>query len=165
MPEPYPPPSYTMASAGHLPAPAGVGSRLLELMRPEAGVPQDSRVVPHGSHLHSKSPERETNNETSWREESDSMGVVRVPANKYWGAQTQRSLQNFKIGGEKMPMEMLRALAIVKHAAATVNERSGSSRPSSPSPSRRRAREIMRASSTTTSRSWCGRRAAARRRT
>ena len=125
MPEPYPPPSYTMASAGHLPAPAGVGSRLLELMRPEAGVPQDSRVVPHGSHLHSKSGVSETNNETSWREESDSMGVVRVPANKYWGAQTQRSLQNFKIGGERMPMEMLRALAIVKHAAATVNERLG----------------------------------------
>ena len=41
------------------------------------------------------------------------------------GAQTQRSLQNFKIGGEKMPVEMLRALAIVKHAAATVNERLG----------------------------------------
>ena len=53
------------------------------------------------------------------------MGVVRVLANKYWGAQTQRSLQNFKIGGEKMPMEMLRALAIVKHAAATVNETLG----------------------------------------
>ncbi|EEH60858.1 uncharacterized protein MICPUCDRAFT_43834 [Micromonas pusilla CCMP1545] len=50
------------------------------------------------------------------------MGVVRVPANRYWGAQTQRSLQNFKIGGEKMPMEILRALAIVKHAAATVNQ-------------------------------------------
>ena len=77
-----------MASAGHHPAPAGVGSRLLELMRPEAGVPQDSRVVPHGSHLHSKSGVSESNNETSWREESDSMGVVRVPANKYWGAQT-----------------------------------------------------------------------------
>jgi fumarase (EC 4.2.1.2) len=119
VPEPYPPPSCTMASAGHLPAPAGVGSRLLELMRPEAGVPQDSRVVPHGSHLHSKSGVSESNNETSWREESDSMGVVRVPANKYWGAQTQRSLQNFKIGGEKMPMEMLRALAIVKHVVAT----------------------------------------------
>ena len=53
------------------------------------------------------------------------MGVVLVPADKYWGAQTQRSLQNFKIGGERMPMEMLRALAIVKHAAATVNERLG----------------------------------------
>ena len=143
MPEPYPPPSYTMASAGHLPAPAGVGSRLLELMRPEAGVPQDSRVVPHGSHLHSKSGVSETNNETSWREESDSMGVVRVPANKYWGAQTQRSLQNFKIGGEKMPMEMLRALAIVKHAAATVNETLGKLAPELAEPIRVAAREVI----------------------
>ena len=132
-----------MASAGHLPAPAGVGSRLLELMRPEAGVPQDSRVVPHGSHLHSKSGVSESNNETSWREESDSMGVVRVPANKYWGAQTQRSLQNFKIGGEKMPMEMLRALAIVKHAAATVNETLGKLAPELAEPIRVAAREVI----------------------
>jgi fumarate hydratase class II len=132
-----------MASAGHHPAPAGVGSRLLELMRPEAGVPQDSRVVPHGSHLHSKSGVSESNNETSWREESDSMGVVRVPANKYWGAQTQRSLQNFKIGGEKMPMEMLRALAIVKHAAATVNEQLGKLAPELAEPIRVAAREVI----------------------
>jgi hypothetical protein len=90
-------------------------------MRPEAGVSQDSRVLPSGSHLFSRAPET-TTTELFWREETDSMGTVRVPSDKYWGAQTQRSLENFKIGGEKMPVEMLRALAIVKHAAASVNE-------------------------------------------
>jgi|TARA_B110000977_G_scaffold185279_1_gene249932 fumarate hydratase class II len=116
-------------------------------MRPEAGVPQDSRVVPSGSHLHG--PQRgnpENNNEvseTSWREESDSMGVVKVPSNKYWGAQTQRSLQNFKIGGEKMPMEMLRALAIVKHAAATVNQDLGKLPKEIAEPIRVASREII----------------------
>ena len=53
------------------------------------------------------------------------MGEVRVPADKLWGAQTQRSLQNFRIGGEKMPVAIVRSLAIVKYAAATVNERAG----------------------------------------
>lgn len=55
------------------------------------------------------------------RKESDTMGVVEVPADKYWGAQTQRSLDNFKIGIEKMPAEMVSAYAILKKAAATVN--------------------------------------------
>jgi fumarate hydratase class II len=100
----------------------GVGSRLLELMKPD-GVAQSGRVVPHGKHLYGDAGDGA--GAAGFREESDTMGVVRVPADKYWGAQTQRSLQNFKIGGEKMPMEMLRALAIVKHAAATVNERLG----------------------------------------
>ena len=71
------------------------------------------------------------------------MGVVLVPVDKYWGAQTQRSLQNFKIGGEKMPMEMLRALAIVKHAAATVNERLGKLPSNLAEPIRVAAREVI----------------------
>ena len=71
------------------------------------------------------------------------MGVVLVPVDKYWGAQTQRSLQNFKIGGEKMPMEMLRALAIVKHAAATVNERLGKLPSDLAEPIRVAAREVI----------------------
>jgi len=50
------------------------------------------------------------------------MGEVQVPADRYWGAQTQRSIQNFKIGSEKMPISLIRALALVKHACATVNE-------------------------------------------
>ena len=55
------------------------------------------------------------------RIETDTMGEIAVPADKYWGAQTQRSLQNFKIGSERMPMEVIRALATIKQAAAEVN--------------------------------------------
>ncbi len=55
------------------------------------------------------------------REERDTMGVVQVPATALWGAQTQRSLQNFKISTERMPIALIHALAKVKRAAATVN--------------------------------------------
>ncbi|WP_119460187.1 class II fumarate hydratase [Rhodospirillaceae bacterium SYSU D60014] len=55
------------------------------------------------------------------RIESDSMGEIEVPADRYWGAQTQRSLQNFRIGGERMPEPLIRALGIQKRAAAEVN--------------------------------------------
>ena len=55
------------------------------------------------------------------REERDTMGVVEVPADALWGAQTQRSLQNFRISSERMPLALIRALARVKRAAATVN--------------------------------------------
>src|SRR4051812_36116927 len=55
------------------------------------------------------------------RIESDSMGDVEVPADKYWGAQTQRSFENFKIGTEKMPLPLVRALGIQKKAAALTN--------------------------------------------
>ena len=56
-----------------------------------------------------------------YREEKDAMGVVQVPATVLWGAQTQRSLQNFKISNEHMPFAFIQALAQVKRAAATVN--------------------------------------------
>ncbi|MCA9629250.1 MAG: class II fumarate hydratase [Myxococcales bacterium] len=56
------------------------------------------------------------------RIEKDTMGDVEVPADKLWGAQTQRSLTNFKISGERMPLELVRALAQVKKAAALVNQ-------------------------------------------
>ena len=56
-----------------------------------------------------------------YRIEHDSMGEVQVPADKYWGAQTQRSLENFPIGIEKMPIEIVRAFGILKLAAARVN--------------------------------------------
>jgi fumarate hydratase class II len=59
------------------------------------------------------------------RTESDSIGKIKVPAWCYWGAQTQRSLHNFKIGGERMPTPLVRALGIVKLAAARVNARHG----------------------------------------
>lgn len=56
------------------------------------------------------------------RIEHDTMGEVRVPADKYWGAQTQRSFENFRIGCEKMPVEIIRAFATMKKAAALANE-------------------------------------------
>src|SRR5579864_9182523 len=56
------------------------------------------------------------------RRESDSMGQIEVPADRYWGAQTQRSLQNFKIGGHRFGRPVIRALGIVKKAAALTNE-------------------------------------------
>ncbi len=60
-----------------------------------------------------------------YRIETDSMGEVNVPAGKYWGAQTQRSIENFKIGGDKFPKEMIRALGILKKAAAMANQELG----------------------------------------
>lgn len=61
------------------------------------------------------------------RIEKDTMGPVEVPAEKYWGAQTQRSINNFKIGGEKnqMPIEIIKAFAILKKAAAETNTELG----------------------------------------
>ena len=62
------------------------------------------------------------NLETNYRIEHDSLGEIRVPADKYWGAQTQRSLINFCIGGhaELIPIPIIRAFGIVKKAAAIV---------------------------------------------
>ncbi|SFP33154.1 fumarase, class II [Nitrosomonas cryotolerans] len=57
----------------------------------------------------------------SYREERDAMGAIQVPSNVLWGAQTQRSLQNFRISNESMPPALQRALALVKRAAARVN--------------------------------------------
>jgi fumarate hydratase class II len=61
----------------------------------------------------------------SFRTESDSFGTIDVPADHYWGAQTQRSLQNFKIGGETMPKPLITAFGILKLAAARVNMQMG----------------------------------------
>lgn len=58
-----------------------------------------------------------------YRTEHDSLGEIRVPADKYWGAQTERSFENFKIGAEKMPSEIIRAFGILKSAAAKTNKR------------------------------------------
>jgi len=59
------------------------------------------------------------------RTETDTMGPIEVPADRYWGAQTQRSLQHFKIGGERFPREFIRALGLVKKACAMVNRELG----------------------------------------
>jgi fumarate hydratase class II len=63
------------------------------------------------------------------RKETDTFGPIDVPADKYWGAQAQRSLQNFKIGEEKMPAPIVRALGIVKRAAAEANMELGVLKP------------------------------------
>ncbi len=60
-----------------------------------------------------------------YRTETDSMGSIEVPVDKYYGAQTARSLMNFKIGGERFPREIIRALGILKKAAALTNKELG----------------------------------------
>ncbi|CEP23024.1 unnamed protein product [Cyberlindnera jadinii] len=67
----------------------------------------------------------------AYRVESDAFGELKVPADKYWGAQTQRSFQNFKIGGEreKMPEPVVRAFGILKKSTAIVNEELGTLKP------------------------------------
>ena len=72
------------------------------------------------------------------RVETDTFGPIEVPADKYWGAQTQRSRENFRIGEERMPLPLIRALAIVKRAAAEVNQSLGLL-------DRKRARAIVQA--------------------
>ena len=62
---------------------------------------------------------------TATRTETDSFGPLEVPADKYWGAQTQRSIRNFPIGWEKQPVAIVRALGIIKQAAAELNIASG----------------------------------------
>lgn len=62
---------------------------------------------------------------SGFRKEYDTMGEVLVPADRYWGAQTQRSFMNFRIGTEKMPSEIIEAFAVLKKAAALANARLG----------------------------------------
>ena len=58
---------------------------------------------------------------TATRTETDSFGPLEVPADKYWGAQTQRSIINFPIGWERQPVPIIRALGVIKKACALVN--------------------------------------------
>lgn len=71
---------------------------------------------------------------SSFRTETDAFGEIHVPADKYWGAQTQRSFQNFKIGGarERMPLPLVHAFGVLKKSAAIVNESLGDWIPRSP---------------------------------
>ena len=62
---------------------------------------------------------------TKTRTETDSFGPLEVPADKYWGAQTQRSLLNFPIGWEKQPVAVVRALGVIKQACAEANKKAG----------------------------------------
>ena len=122
--------------------------------RVQEGVAMALRDVPIGT------------GETGTRVESDSMGEVKVPADHYWGAQTQRSLIHFSIGNDRMPKAVYHAYGYVKKAAALVNAGRGSTagvrrrRPSARSPTRSSPE-----SSTASSRSTCGRRDRERSRT
>ncbi len=58
---------------------------------------------------------------TSTRTETDAFGPIEVPGDRYWGAQTERSRQNFRIGDEQMPKPLIRAMAMVKKAAASTS--------------------------------------------
>jgi len=75
---------------------------------------------------------------TATRTESDTFGPIKVPADRYWGAQTQRSRQNFRIGWERMPVAVVHAFGVVKQAAAEVNMALGGL-------DKRRGRAIVRA--------------------
>jgi len=120
----------------------------------------DRRLAAAG--LRTRAPQS-TDTMTKTRMGADTFGPIAVPADRYWGAQTERSRQNFRIGTERMPIALIRALAIVKRAAAEVNHDLGLL-------DRRRIVRSCRpptrsspASSTTTSRSWSGRPARARK--
>ncbi len=80
---------------------------------------------------------------TDTRTETDSFGPLEVPADRYWGAQTQRSIGNFRIGWERQPVAIVRALGVVKHAAATVNEGFGDLDAERADAIRRAAREVI----------------------
>jgi fumarate hydratase class II len=77
------------------------------------------------------------------RIEKDTLGEIRVPADRLWGAQTQRSLENFRIGTERMPLEVIRAFAILKKSAALANRRLGRLDPEKAEAIIRAAEEIM----------------------
>ena len=68
---------------------------------------------------------KEMDNKMEYRIEHDTMGEVKVPADRYWGAQTQRSFENFKIGRQRMPEEIIHAFGILKRAAAEANRTLG----------------------------------------
>ena len=80
---------------------------------------------------------------TATRTETDSFGPIEVPQDRYWGAQTQRSLQNFRIGGERMPKPLIRALGIVKRAAALANRDLGVLAPDLAEPIAAAAQEVI----------------------
>ncbi len=77
----------------------------------------------------------ETSAKKLTRSETDSFGPIAVAADRYWGAQTERSRQNFKIGHDRMPISIVHALGIVKLAAVQTNRELGLSTRAAPAPS------------------------------
>jgi fumarate hydratase class II len=96
-------------------------------------------VIPRGELIGDK--------KSKWSEEmrveSDTMGEISVPSDRLWGAQTQRSIENFKIGGQRQPRSLIRALGCVKHAAATANEKLGKLDPALAESMRAAASEVI----------------------
>jgi fumarate hydratase class II len=80
---------------------------------------------------------------TKTRTESDTFGPIEVSADRLWGAQTERSRRNFRIGEERMPQPIIRALGLIKYAAAEVNHRLGSLDKERAQAIARAAREVM----------------------
>jgi fumarate hydratase class II len=72
-----------------------------------------------------RSSDREEESMATTRTEKDTMGTIEVPADRYWGAQTQRSLEHFRIGDDHFPREIVRALGVLKKACAVVNRELG----------------------------------------
>ena len=97
------------------------------------------------------------------RTEHDTFGPIEVPAERYWGAQTQRSMQNFRIGVERMPRPLIHALGLVKQAAALVNKDLGVLEPRL-ADAISAARRSCKAGTMTSSHWWSGRPAPARSR-
>jgi len=84
-----------------------------------------------------------TTDQTTTRVETDTFGPIDVAADRYWGAQTQRSLQNFKIGIERMPRPLIRGFGIVKYASAEVNQDLGKLTPEVADTIKRAAQEVI----------------------
>src|SRR5262249_33523580 len=80
---------------------------------------------------------------SEFRIEKDSMGEVRVPAKAYYGAQTQRAVENFPISGQPLPRQLIRALGLVKIAAATANRDLGKLKAEIAAPIIQAAREVV----------------------
>lgn len=97
------------------------------------------------------------------RSEKDSMGAIDVPQDKLWGAQTQRSLEHFRISTEKMPVSLIQALALTKRAAAKVNQDLGLLAAKKPPPLSTPPMKCWRANIPTSSPSLSGRPAPAPR--
>ena len=100
---------------------------------------------------------------SGYRVEKDTLGEVRVPADALWGAQTQRAVENFPVSGRRLPRRLIRAMALIKKAAAEVNRERQALPPELAEPSSRRPRRSRTANTTTSSVSTSSRPAAAPR--
>src|SRR3990170_3514976 len=85
----------------------------------------------------------ESRQQATTRVETDTFGPIDVAADRYWGAQTQRSLENFRIGIERMPRPLIRAFGIVKYASVEVNQDLGKLSPDVAAVIKRAAQEVI----------------------